>query len=310
MSIEVKFDPELNIIRCYNLTDKITDCIYFWLVDLKTNLTFDDFWVVFGPNLSFDYKVTDKYDLKASCGFEVKIYINNNFVDSKSFRFYKDDSQTIFHVTKYNEYNYPSWKHLMIDKYVDIKLCKNDVFYDLGANIGVYTMWAKLNNVRQVYSFEPNPVLVNDMRHTFANDKNVAIFDHPISNKDEEDVFYISTQSVSSGFYKTNGTEYKVQKINLENFSNKNNLLKPTIIKCDIEGSEYDFVNSISDDFLKEVRIIIFEYHFFGGHQFADLAQVLKRFLNLGYKIHSTSDTNLEKEMGCLIFEKLELQNS
>jgi FkbM family methyltransferase len=304
--VDILYNGETNTVTTYNLTGK-TILVYFWFVELQTNLTFNGYWVIFKAGEYHYGEVPKWYDFALNNGFEIKVYVDEVLVQTKKFEFFKKQSDFLFHVTRFNEYNYPSWRHLMIDKKIDIKLKENDVLYDLGANIGVYTMWAKLNKIRQTYSFEPNPTLANDMRQTFAHDKNVAIFDHAISDKNEEAFFTLSDQSVSSGFYKEDGYKYKVQKINLENFSNKNNLLKPTIIKCDIEGSEYEFVNSISDEFLKTVRIVIFEFHFFGGRTYKDLAQVIKRFISLGYNISRTSDTKFENEMGCLIFEKSDL---
>lgn len=307
--ITITYDSEKSVFTTYNLTGK-TITVYFWFVELQTNLTFTGLWACYEADQYNFFALPEWYDFALNNGFEVKMYVDNVLVQTKKVEFFKKQSNNFFHVTKFNEYNYPSWRHLMIDKKIDIKLNKKDIFYDLGANIGVYTMWAKLNNVRQIYSFEPNPTLANDMRQTFINCGNVVIFDHAISDKDEEAFFTINDQSVSSGFYENNGYKHKVQKINLEKFSNDNDLLKPTIIKCDIEGSEYEFINSISDDFLDEVRVIIFEFHFFGDFQFIDLAQVIKRFLSLGYTLSLTSDTKFENKMGCIIFEKMQIAKS
>lgn len=301
--VEIVFDPEQNSIITTNLTNKDLK-IDYWIIDLQTNLTFLDYWVAYGPN-QFHYKIFPSwYDFSKSNGFEVKAFIDDEIVQTKKIQFYNKKSDTLFHVTRYNEHNFPSWKHLMIDKHININLNKDDVFYDLGANIGVYTMWAKLFKVRQIYSFEPNPTLVNDMRQTFANDKNISVYQKAISHEHDTTEFTINPQSVCSGFYQLEGTKYPVEQINLERFYKENNLLPPTIIKCDIEGSEYLFMSSISDEFLKTVRCMIFEFHFFGGYNFEHLSHIMKRFISLGYNITRTKDTMFENNMGCLIFTK------
>jgi FkbM family methyltransferase len=299
----ISFDEDTNLLNIFNKSNKSIK-IDVWLIDLKTNLTFKGFWSYYNINQFTFHDFQDIYDFQDSCGFITKIYCDNILIQEKTFKFYNFKNNNHFCVTKYNEFNYPSWKQLMIDKVIDVKLNKYDVFYDLGANIGVYTMWAKLNNVRQIYSFEPNTILVQDMKQTFKNDCNVVIFDHAISDRFEKADFVISSQSVSSSFYHPEGTKHSVQKINLEQFCNNNNLLKPSVIKCDIEGSEYDFINSISNDFLSNLRILIFEFHFVGGKNFIDLAQVIKRLLSLGFSLRLTKDTNFDNNVGCIIFEK------
>lgn len=297
------FDEDANSLNIFNKSDKEIQ-IDVWVVDLKTNLTFKGFWAFYYPYQSTNHPFSNEYSIENSSGFIVKVFYQKALIQEKTFKFYNTNENCIFHITKNNEYNYPSWKQLMLDKHVEVKLNKNDVFYDLGANVGVYTMWAKLNNVRQIYAFEPNPTLFQDMGKTFANDKNVAIFDHAIADRFEKADFTINSQSVSSSFYHADGDKYSVQMINLEQFCNDNNLLKPTVIKCDIEGSEYDFIKSLSNDFIQNLRVLIFEYHYINGYEFKDLAQVIKRMLSLGFTARSTKDTDFNYKAGCVIFEK------
>jgi FkbM family methyltransferase len=301
--IKIVFDSEKNLIITTNLTNKPIK-IDYWIVELDTNLTFLDYWVAYGANQYHYYPLPSWYDFHKSNGFEIKAYIENTLIQSQKIQFFNKKSENYFHVTRQNEHNYPSWRHLMIDNHININLNKDDVFYDLGANIGVYTMWAKLNKVRQVYSFEPNPTLVNDMRKTFAEDVNINIYQKAISHEHDVTEFTINPQSICSGFYQLEGTRYPVEQINLERFYKENDLLPPTVIKCDIEGSEYLFMSSVSDDFLKTVRAVIFEFHFFGGYGFEHLSNIMKRFISLGYNIKRTKDTRFENNMGCLIFNK------
>ena len=300
---DIFFDQEENILNIFNKSNESIQ-IDVWLVDLKTNLTFKGFWAYYESSQSTSHNFQDAYSFQDSCGFIVKLFKEGKLLQEKVFKFFDIPNKSLFHITKYNEFNYPSWKQLMVDKYVDVDLTNKDVFYDLGANVGVFTMWAKSKNVRQIYSFEPNPVLVNDMKTTFKHDSNVSIFDHAISDCFEKADFILSSQSVSSSFYHTEGIKHTVQKINLEQFCNNNDLLKPSVIKCDIEGSEYDFINSVSNDFLSNLRILIFEFHFVGGKNFIDLAQVIKRLLSLGFSLRLTKDTNFDNNVGCIIFEK------
>ena len=80
-----------------------------------------------------------------------------------------------------------------------------------------------------------------------------------------------------------------------------NNALSPTIIKCDIEGAEYEFIESLSDEFFDNIHTFIVEYHVAGGRHYLEL---LKRFFNLGYKIHYNYKNALEIDRGTFIAQR------
>ena len=81
-----------------------------------------------------------------------------------------------------------------------------------------------------------------------------------------------------------------------------NNALLPTIIKCDIEGAEYDFIESLSDEFFDTIRVFIVEYHYNDSND--KVWPLIKRFLNLGYTIRLVDKNVLEGNMGTFIAEK------
>ena len=43
----------------------------------------------------------------------------------------------------------------------------------------------------------------------------------------------------------------------VKQYIEENNLLFPTIVKCDIEGSEYEFIESLSDNFFSQIAISV-----------------------------------------------------
>ena len=86
-----------------------------------------------------------------------------------------------------------------------ITLSESDVVYDLGANYGIYTMWALSQNVKHVYAIEPTPNNVKYMQKTFEWDNNVDIIQKAISDKTKTETFYTWHNSVCNSIhYKEN----------------------------------------------------------------------------------------------------------
>lgn len=121
------------------------------------------------------------------------------------------------------------------------------VFCDIGANIGLYSLWfSKIVTVKGlVYAFEPTPqTSIKLASNITLNDlKNVEVIEKACSNINGNIDFYIghhhTKSSLSSSWAK--GDEATVNKITvatvaLDDFFYKQNLRLPHFIKMDIEG--------------------------------------------------------------------------
>ena len=130
-------------------------------------------------------------------------------------------------------------------------------------------------------------------------DDNVEIIEKAISNSTQPKTFYTFFHSVSNSLHYKNGNPIEVECINLEQYIKNNNLPSPTFIKCDIEGSEYEFINSVSDGFLSQLRGMFLEYHL--GNE-DNVWSIVSRFLNLGFTVQSKGPP--QEGMGDLLFSK------
>jgi len=279
--------------------------IQCWVIDLNTNLTVHGWYTDFNEAGYAEWSVPEKYyNSDYNSGFEVIAYIGEEQVFSKKFQYKKIDNSFYFS-SPHNELNFGSWESLVYDQEYDVVLSPQDVVYDLGANFGVYTMYALSEGVEQIYAFEPTPNNVNHLKETFKWDKNVQIVDRAISNENKTATFWLHPHSVGNSLV-DNGDNHpqwpvEVECINLEQWIKDNNALLPTIVKCDIEGAEYEFIESLSDEFFDTVHTFIVEYHVAGGRHYLEL---LKRFFNLGYKIHYNYKNALEIDRGTFIAQK------
>ena len=124
------------------------------------------------------------------------------------------------------------------------------------------------------------------------------VYDNEYESKfNEDDVIY----DLGNSMYSKGGTPLEVDCINLETFILNNNLKPPTIIKCDIEGSEYDFIESLTDGFFEGIHTFIVEFHNNNNNQ---IWNPLKRLLNLGYSIKMTNNNKIDADMSTFIARK------
>ena len=210
-----------------------------------------------------------------------ELIFSKNYHNSKKYRCLELESKR-FDVT------YPSYHTFFNDTYFlqNFKIKDDDVVYDLGANIGAFSIACSNYNVKKIYAFEPHPEIYGCLNYNLNRyGKNCTTFNNAISD-DFKTVKFGSSDSTVASSIKDDGT-FEVESINLEKFVYKNNLDLPTYLKLDIEGAEYDFFENTSDEFIKNVHSIFFEFHNNNG---SNLSKIINRLVNLGYKINHTEN--------------------
>ena len=151
-----------------------------------------------------------------------------------------------------------------------------DISIDCGANIGLVTnVFCKISS--EVYCFEPNLYAFNVLKKNFKNNKNVFLFNKPVSNKKEVLRLYYHQDSLqdevkystgmSSCKDKNNIDESRfieIESINLISFINEILSKNKTIgiLKIDIEGLEGKLLKSLIENNLhKKIKYILCETH-------------------------------------------------
>ena len=137
-------------------------------------------------------------------------------------------------------------------------LNKKDLFVDVGANVGSYTLLAGMIKKSETISFEPIPTTYKKLeRNIYLNSsgKKITLLNVGLSN--ESGVlnftnFLNTTNKVVDEYHQSS------IKVNVDSLDNYN--LKPTVIKIDVEGYE-EFVlkgamNTLEN---KNLRVLIIE---------------------------------------------------
>ncbi len=179
-----------------------------------------------------------------------------------------------------------------------ITIRENDVVFDVGANIGLFSLYVALNFPgTQLYAFEPlKPIYDALSINTSLYDINVRTFNFGLSAADEEVEFvYYQHNSALSGRYAIEGVEKDVVRNFIKNDSasdqlteselesmiedrisgnayncrvrrlsdviEENNITHIDLLKIDVEKSELDVIMGIDDRHWPIVRQVVIEVH-------------------------------------------------
>jgi len=181
--------------------------------------------------------------------FRVNELLDNVMISlfiKKKFKFYVKN----FHC--YKRYNSILHKEPLTIKWLD-KIKKNQVLWDIGANIGIYSLYAAKIKKAFVFAFEPISnsanVLSKNIELNYLQNK-IKHFNFGLGKKTEViKLFYISNHAGSArhSYIKSN------KKKNFENililnpeYLIKNKLIKPpNYIKIDTDGSELEILKGL-----------------------------------------------------------------
>lgn len=186
------------------------------------------------------------------------------FKDGTVFRFssHPHDIITVFVVYFHNAYG-------------DVP--ENAIVVDLGANIGVYSVYAAKMGASKVYAFEPNKeaynVLCKNIRGNNLEGK-IIPFNLAVNKEDVS----VNIPVKSSPFNQICCFENKilegyhlVPSITVDRIIDENSIKSIDILKMDCEGAEFDIVVSLTEATCRVIREIRMEYHRNPGKGLVDI---------------------------------------
>ena len=134
-----------------------------------------------------------------------------------------------------------------------VKVTKGDIFIDGGACFGDTALWAYQNGASKVYSFEPSPYNFTMLQKNIeANGHDTKLcFNQAVSNTHDPIKFAAAPGMAGASHADSNGN-IEVGCVILDEWV-KEQKIKPTFLKLDIEGAEVSA--------LKGAKEIITKYH-------------------------------------------------
>jgi FkbM family methyltransferase len=148
---------------------------------------------------------------------------------------------------------------------------RGDVVVDLGANVGVFTLFAASRAAGvHVHACEPSPRCVEALRRNIeaSNLGNVTV--HPLAVAAEAGIVQLhmceenwARNSITDTW--TSGQSVKVPAVSLDELIHQCGADRIDLLKVDIEGAEYDVLSDRNHPSLQRVRRIVCEYHNLDG---------------------------------------------
>ncbi len=183
------------------------------------------------------------------------------------------------------------WEIWKIKIYHDTRfpIRPGDTVVDLGAHIGVFSIWAAQQACDgRVLAFEAsatNYALLQENKALNGADnlhiENLAIYD-----RDGEFTFFQPGKNGALGSFLQDEKAHQesVQATTLEAILSAHGLAQVDFLKMDVEGAEYAILLNASEESLARVRYIVLEYHRFNGlaHSPQDLVECL---LGHGFRV-------------------------
>jgi len=173
---------------------------------------------------------------------------------------------------------------------------------DVGAHSGMFVLWCRAINAEvPIFAFEPEPNNFSILKTHIAENhlKNVIAKQVAVSDSVGETQLQISDDSMNHALLvklDTDAKTIKVQTTSLERILKQNHLSSVDLIKLDVEGAEYQILESTPKETFARIRAIACETHKIEGHS----PEELKRFLeSIGYKVLLTKNPRVQ-ELGYL----------
>ena len=136
---------------------------------------------------------------------------------------------------------------------------------DIGANIGVFSLFAAAEPDTRVFAYEPVRATYEQLRENVALNElegRVKTFNLGVTGASEQRRIHISRHgSPFSSLYGGDGDTEEVSCVGLDRVFADNGIERCQLLKLDCEGAEFEILFGAPDDVLARVGRICVEYH-------------------------------------------------
>lgn len=176
---------------------------------------------------------------------------------------------------------------------------ENSVLIDIGANIGVFSIFAFMNTNSKIIAIEPHPdnyaLLLQNMELNHID--NIITINSAVGERNESRFLEIG-QTLSGCRLIPSGNSVPTMKKSIEvDCQNLIDILQNSnidleknsaFIKLDCEGSEYEILENIDDETFSKIKVISMEYHLKYGKE--PMKKLIKRLKCLAFNVEVRPD--------------------
>jgi FkbM family methyltransferase len=188
-----------------------------------------------------------------------------------------------------------------------VKVEKDDVVLDIGANLGMFAVYAQNFHPSRVVAVEPGPEEYPKLLENLKSFANATAYKYAVTNKTGTVQFSSTVEGVSNHIantfdYAQHGNHVyqtvDVDAIDINDLIKEAKLDRIDYLKIDCEGAELDIFVSIDKEYLRNsVRKIAVEYH-----TLEIKANLLDIILSNGFELENREAVEETKEVGMFYF--------
>lgn len=283
LDIEYILDNPLDL--TFIVSDFEIDCAYYmWDVVMSKG---SSIWIApLAPQLTAVVNHSEKFS-----GFKCKIYHKQRLLQVVNLPYSEQARMSIFSSGE---------RDITGPSYLDFfhgTLCKNmDLFgtvVDAGANVGFFTSYALYNGANKVYSIEPDSNAFYHLQKNFINIPEVTLINKALTTDCLGTIFYHADNSVASSQQNIGNATIPsfVETIDIESILRIEDTIN--MLKLDVEGSEVNILNSLSDVCFNKINQMFVEFHGYHGVKSNDIINRLQSFgFNTEYRNSNEHDLN------------------
>lgn len=181
------------------------------------------------------------------------------------------------------------------------RLRSGDVFYDIGANVGFFTIVAAklVGETGKVYAFEPGSKNAAQIRHNaqMNNFSQVEVIEKAVSHTSGTGKLLLAQYSGGHALSTADAPpdlagSMEVYLVAIDDLVEAGKILPPTVIKLDVEGAEVDALRGMTQTIKTHKPTIVYEVDDGEAESFQqknrEIANLIK---SLGYKIEPLADS-------------------
>lgn len=253
-------------------------------------------------------------------GFLVEIYENSNLIFSEYVKDFKRENKITPKINKklsHDPFDYSAWwsfYEIFIKKEYDL-IKKGDIVVDIGANIGLFSLFAISKGASKIISIEPDKRNCVHLKQNLNEFSEITIIEEAISDKDGYVEFFASEiSSINStikndenfsDFTKEPIQSYKVPCMSSSSLINKYGIAKIDFLKIDCEGGEFSFFENLDLNFLNnKISKIVCEVHKFAGSQKDYENKIKSKLIKCGFSVQESNSLN---DKSVLVFTAIKL---
>lgn len=194
-------------------------------------------------------------------------------------------------------------EHGFIREYKDIiEVEVDDVVVDVGFNYGLFSLMALKKGAKEIWGFEPDYRIYNNVKNYYPDQNKVHIFNFAVWDKNSTITFHDQVTHCGSTIYEIPEDlirdSYDVRTINLYDFFIYHNISHIDLLKIDCEGAEYDIIESIPKNYLRNIRKINIEYH--NNNDGVKLQRMLTKLEDCGFEIKFGNNSFMDSWFGMI----------